>query len=63
MGKKCIKNVRPSKRKYCVEDSHQLRADKSIEIIRYYPRNQKRKIKILRIRGKNARRKNCEEAI
>ena len=43
------KNIWPCERKWCVQRN------------RYYLRNQKRKIKMVRTRRKNARRKNCEK--
>jgi hypothetical protein len=46
----------------CVEDPHQSRVD-LYRKTRCYLRNQRRKIKVVRTCGKNARRKNCEEGV
>jgi hypothetical protein len=47
----------------CGGDLHQSRVDESVQRIRYYLKIQKRKIKMVRICGKNVRRKNCEKDV
>lgn len=43
-----------------MEDMHQSRVDGSVQRTRYYLRNQKKKLTMVRARGNNARRKKCE---
>ena len=56
------KHIWPSKRKLCMKNAHQSRVE-SVERNRYYLRNQKRNVNVLRTCGKNARRKKFEEGV
>jgi hypothetical protein len=56
-------DVWPSSRKWRVQVAHQSRVYGSLQSIRYYLRNQKRKMKMVRTCGKNVRRKNSEECV
>jgi hypothetical protein len=64
MGKEnTVKNISPQKRKWRMDDLHQSRVDGFAERTRYYLRNQKRKIMMVKASGNNARRKKCEECV
>ena len=53
----------PVKRNWHVEDQHQSRVDGTIQRSGYYFRNLKRKTMMVKKRGNNARRQNCEGSV
>lgn len=51
----------PSERKWCMEDPHTSGVNGPVQRTKYYFRNFKRKITMVRTRGKSSRGKNCEK--